>query len=101
MTTPEPPPGDDGYQRWEDDTEQFPQPPIDDGSGGFGGYAAEAGGAYYPREPGDPLTEEELCGLRSGAGTGSAVYSPRRVLPLEDEPSSVVQRYLFPTEKFR
>lgn len=26
---------------------------------------------------------------------------PRRVLPLEDEPSSLVARYLFPTERFR
>ena len=102
MTTPEPPTGDDDqYRRWEDDTDQFDQPPIDDGSGGVGGYAAEAGGAFYPGAPADPLTEEELDGLRAGAGTGSSVYSPRRVLPLEDEPSSVVQRYLFPTEKFR
>ena len=26
---------------------------------------------------------------------------PRRVLPLEDEPSPLVARYLFPTERYR
>ena len=103
MTTPEPPDGaEPPPRRWEDqDTDQFPQPPIDDGSGGVGGYAAEAGGAFYPGDPLDPLTEEELYGLRPGAVQGGGGYSPRRILPLEDEPSSVVQKYLFPTEKFR
>ena len=27
--------------------------------------------------------------------------APRRVLPLEDEPSTLVARYLFPTERYR
>jgi membrane protein YdbS with pleckstrin-like domain len=43
------------------------------------------------------FTEEELEGLSRG-GTPVA---PRRVLPLEDEPSSLVARYLFPTERYR
>lgn len=43
------------------------------------------------------FTEEELEGLTSGGTT----MAPRRVLPLEDEPSSLVARYLFPTERYR
>jgi membrane protein YdbS with pleckstrin-like domain len=43
------------------------------------------------------FTEEELEGLTSGSPT----MAPRRVLPLEDEPSSLVARYLFPTERYR
>jgi membrane protein YdbS with pleckstrin-like domain len=48
---------------------------------------------------GEPITEEELSSLRGGAGT--PLVTSRRVVPLEDEPSTLVQRYLFPTEKFR
>jgi len=48
---------------------------------------------------GEPITEEELSSLRGG--TGTPLVTSRRVVPLEDEPSSLVQRYLFPTEKFR
>lgn len=45
------------------------------------------------------IPEEELSGLRF---TASGVpIGPRSVVPLEDEPSSLVARYLFPTEKFR
>lgn len=29
------------------------------------------------------------------------VFNPRRILPLEDEPSTLVARFLFPTERFR
>jgi membrane protein YdbS with pleckstrin-like domain len=43
------------------------------------------------------FTEEELEGLAGGGTT----MAPRRVLPLEDEPSSLVARYLFPTERYR
>lgn len=45
------------------------------------------------------IPEEELVGLRY---TASGVpIGPRSVVPLEEEPSSLVARYLFPTEKFR
>jgi membrane protein YdbS with pleckstrin-like domain len=45
------------------------------------------------------LTEEELQGLHPDApGVPSG---PRRVLPLEDEPTTLVARYLFPTERYR
>ncbi|MDI6099843.1 PH domain-containing protein [Actinoplanes sp. NEAU-A12] len=40
------------------------------------------------------FTPEELEGLDRGGG-------PRRFLPLEDEPTTLVARYLFPTERYR
>src|SRR2546423_5599718 len=44
------------------------------------------------------IGEEELIGLRGGSGLPTG---PRSVVPLEEESSSLVSRYLFPTEKFR
>jgi membrane protein YdbS with pleckstrin-like domain len=47
----------------------------------------------------EPLTEDELRGLHydsSGIPIGA-----RRALPVEDEPSPLVARYMFPTERFR
>src|SRR6266699_2851009 len=102
MGTPEPPAGDESDRRWQDqDTDQFAQPPVDDppeGQDRFPGPAPR--GAYYVIDEPPSLTEEELAGLR-GEPAPPPLLSTRRVLPLEDEPSSVVQRYLFPTEKFR
>jgi membrane protein YdbS with pleckstrin-like domain len=40
----------------------------------------------------------ELAGLQ---GEGPSASAARRVLPLEDEPSNLVARYLFPTERYR
>jgi len=63
------------------------------------GYASSAGYGRdeYPDEYEAPVfTEEELQGL-GGGGQGG----PRRVLPLEDEPTTLVARYLFPTERYR
>ncbi len=48
---------------------------------------------------GEPVFDEELAGLHYDAG--GMPLGPRRVLPLEDEPSAMVAKYLFPTEKFR
>jgi membrane protein YdbS with pleckstrin-like domain len=45
------------------------------------------------------ISQEDLEGLHVDA-TGLPM-GPRRVLPLEDEPSSLVARYLFPTERYR
>ena len=45
------------------------------------------------------FSEEELAGLRFDAA--GVPLGPRRVLPLEDEPSALVARYLFPTERYR
>ncbi|GAA2521095.1 PH domain-containing protein [Pilimelia columellifera] len=42
------------------------------------------------------FSREELAGLAAGP-----TVAPRRVLPLDDEPSSLVGRYLFPTERYR
>src|SRR5918912_202917 len=61
------------------------------------GYSPSAGyrTEEYPDEFEAPVfTEEELSGLDGGGG-------PRRVLPLEDEPTTLVARYLFPTERYR
>ncbi|SNY05557.1 PH domain-containing protein [Paractinoplanes atraurantiacus] len=70
------------------------------------GYSPDAG--YSPSagyasdgDPGDEyeppiITEDELAGLGPEGGGG-----PRRVLPLEDEPTTLVARYLFPTERYR
>jgi len=57
------------------------------------GYSPSAG--YGTDEYEAPVfTEEELSGLDGDSG-------PRRVLPLEDEPTTLVARYLFPTERYR
>lgn len=61
------------------------------------GYSPSAGFGTdeYPDEYEAPVfTEEELSGLDGASG-------PRRVLPLEDEPTTLVARYLFPTERYR
>jgi membrane protein YdbS with pleckstrin-like domain len=44
------------------------------------------------------ISEEELEELRFDAGLP---VGPHRVLPLEPEPSPLVSRYLFPTERYR
>jgi membrane protein YdbS with pleckstrin-like domain len=125
MTTP---PGgprdpDDADRREQHDTEPVERRPADPGPGysedvGYSdgaaysdnvSYADSAGfGDEEPRIRGTArvgaartyvkpeFTDEELEGL--GGGTTMA---PRRVLPLEDEPSSLVARYLFPTERYR
>ncbi|MGA3526156.1 PH domain-containing protein [Melissospora conviva] len=117
---PEPPePDDDEGRRRERDTEPIardrpgqgggddPSSPYGRDSGGYP--TAGGGGDGYPDEPverttwvydqqTDFISEEELAGLRAEAGTPLAT---RRVLPLEDEPSTLVARYLFPTERYR
>ncbi|GAA2549605.1 hypothetical protein GCM10010435_19260 [Winogradskya consettensis] len=70
------------------------------------GYADDYETREQPRYRDEPLeyeapvfTEDELKGL---GGDGSGVPGgPRRVLPLEDEPTTLVSRYLFPTERYR
>jgi len=99
------PPEDDDSFRFNDpafdDDGEFARPrrAYSDGPGfnpdaGFSpdaGYATEQGEYEAP-----VFTEEELEGLGPEGGTG-----PRRVLPLEDEPTTLVARYLFPTERYR
>lgn len=68
---------------------------FDDDSARYGGRQSHVDGSFVV---GEPITEEELGGLRGGS---TPLVTSRRVVPLEDEPSPLVQRYLFPTEKFR
>ncbi|MCF0094356.1 PH domain-containing protein [Micromonospora sp. NPDC049114] len=124
MGSPSGPPFDpDDPDRDRRDTEPIPRIGPDDGPGygagpglsdgpslsddvGYGegpGYAGEGrSGRGWIRDPEaayqpPQISEDELAGLRADA-TGA---TPRRVLPLEDEPSSLVARYLFPTERYR
>ncbi|MBQ1015122.1 PH domain-containing protein [Micromonospora sp. M51] len=116
-------PDDPDRERRERDTEPIPRIGPDDGPDygagpglsdgpslsddvGYGdgpGYAGQGrSGRGWIRDPEagyqpPQISEDELAGLRADA-TGS---TPRRVLPLEDEPSSLVARYLFPTERYR
>ncbi|MFJ6199753.1 PH domain-containing protein [Micromonospora sp. NPDC092111] len=116
-------PDDPDRERRERDTEPIPRYRPDDGPGfgsgaglsdgpslsddaGYGdgpGYAGEGrSGRAWIRDPEagyqqPVISEEELAGLR----VDSQGMVPRRVLPLEDEPSSLVARYLFPTERYR
>lgn len=55
---------------------------------------------YYvpPSSPPD-FSEDEFVGLRSGGGP--SVFASQRIHPLEEEPSRLIAKYLFPTEKFR
>lgn len=61
--------------------------------------AAESVDDLYSNDKLPEFTAEELAGLRFDAS--GVPLAPRRVLPLEDEPSSLVARYLFPTERYR
>jgi membrane protein YdbS with pleckstrin-like domain len=74
--------------------------PADLGEGA-GGYESSTEYSSSPADEFGPpdISEDELAGLRYDEH-GVAV-GPRRVMPLEDEPSSLVARYLFPTERYR
>jgi len=113
--TGEPPEPDDAERRRrERDTDPIPRARPDDGPdpGGGPSYSDEpayVGGGQAGEERRHRsgqwvrdtpsgyrppiISEEELAGLQ--------VESPRRVLPLEAEPTSLVARYLFPTERYR
>jgi membrane protein YdbS with pleckstrin-like domain len=57
------------------------------------------GVATVPDDDGRPrIDPEELAGLQEDPASSAGV---RRVLPLEDEASHLVARYLFPTERYR
>jgi len=57
-------------------------------------YVASAPVGDYPLPP----TREELAGLH---GDVPGAPGQGRILPLEEEPSGLVSRYLFPTERYR
>src|SRR5919112_828086 len=85
MGRPPEPPDESDDDRWERDTEPIPRARPDD----VPGYG----------DGGPDITEEELAGLQVDAA--GMPLGPRRVLPLEDEPTPLVARYLFPTERYR
>jgi membrane protein YdbS with pleckstrin-like domain len=114
---PPPDPDDDEWRRRDRDTEPISRDRPDDGPA-FGtgpaysdgpSYSESAGfGRQDPRPwPDDPesghrspeFSEDELAGLRVDAS--GMPLGTRRVLPLEDEPTPLVARYLFPTERYR
>jgi membrane protein YdbS with pleckstrin-like domain len=107
----EPPEPDESERRnRERDTEPIPRArPDDPGGPGYGepsypegpDESGRSGSKAWIRDPGADysgadISEEELAGLRL-----DAEEMPRRVLPLENEPTALVARYLFPTERFR
>ena len=119
-------PNDEGARRPPDDDENFGynDPAFDDrdytrrrvysdgpGYNPDAAYSAstsygDGSGTGYPGDDRDTgeyqrpvFTEEELEGL--GPDGPGVPGGPRRVLPLEDEPTTLVSRYLFPTERYR
>ncbi|GAA4695699.1 PH domain-containing protein [Phytohabitans rumicis] len=116
-STPGGPPDPDEPDRseWQRDTEPIPRTPRGDEGPGYSGDASFSSGPSYSDGPAysdnasyahdegrfvqPEFTEDELSGLRTDAA--GMPLGPRRVLPLEDEPSSLVARYLFPTERYR
>ena len=100
------PEGRVGRDGW--DTEpipELPQPPPPPAEPHWSDSAVEGPPEPPPIEdppPPPPLpdpAEAELEGLRYDAA--GLPVGPRRVLPLEPEPSPLISRYLFPTERFR
>jgi membrane protein YdbS with pleckstrin-like domain len=80
-------------RREEQDTEQFPRVRDEDDPR----YLASASVDPDDYEP-PGIAAEELAGL---GDEGTLPVGPRRVQPLDDEASSLVARYLFPTERYR
>jgi membrane protein YdbS with pleckstrin-like domain len=109
---PRQPDGEGGRRPSDDDeTYGYNDPAFNDGPGYARGAAFSDGPGYSPDAGYSPsagygtddytdeyerpvFTEDELSGL-------DGVSGPRRVLPLEDEPTTLVSRYLFPTERYR
>lgn len=85
----------DDPSRYRDD---YPEDFVEAPSGARFAGSSTVGASYAVGDFVEPLTEDELGGLRGGA---TPLVTSRRVVPLEDEASPLVQRYLFPTEKFR
>src|SRR5262245_50763277 len=87
--------------RAERDTERIL--PVRSGAGS-GDLSQQPDARFVGSAPVDEFTPpeipaEELAGLRGDAPV--VPIGQRRVLPLEEEPSGLVSRYLFPTERYR
>ncbi len=94
MSTDDPRPDEEPRRRrWPGGRGGEPFPPRPESAGEYeeGPDTAE----FLPPE----IPEEELAGLRNQGQ--SVPVGPRSVQPLDEEPSALVSRYLFPTEKFR
>ena len=116
-------PDDPDRERRERDTEPIPRIGPDDGPGYGAGPGLSDGPSFRttsatatapatparaaPAGPGSVTRRPATSRRRSprtswpGCGPTRPASAPRRVLPLEDEPSSLVARYLFPTERYR
>jgi len=83
--------------------DDLPKSPDDDRRGRRPQPGPRFGGPGYVDLPDDDrtLTEEELAGLRGETTTQPPPSGSGRVLPLQLEPSRLVEDYLFPSEKFR
>ena len=71
-------------------------------SGAGPGARASSGRPSYDDDTAEfppQIDDDEIAGLRYS--TGGIPVGPRSVLPLDEEASGLVSRYLFPTEKFR
>jgi membrane protein YdbS with pleckstrin-like domain len=81
--------------------------PSSAGAAGGGRHAAGEMPLYGDQSDEDPYDPDAYVGDRYGGVTDDSYDStglppgPRRVLPVEPEPSAYVARYLFPTEKYR
>jgi membrane protein YdbS with pleckstrin-like domain len=91
----------EGEPGWEEETHVLHTSRV--GAGGPDDFPGQDPADYGPPpgRTGDSIeiSEEELAGLRFD--DRGVPIGPRRVMPLEDEPSSLVARYLFPTERYR
>jgi len=83
--------------------DDLPKPPDDDHARRRPQPGPRFGGPGYVDLPDDDrtLTEDELAGLRGETTTQPPPSTTGRVLPLQLEPSKLVEDYLFPSEKFR
>lgn len=101
----EEPPASDGPERrrgQDRDTEPIPRARVEvDDTVETDRYvgSASADEYYDPAEEPPSFSEEEFVGLRGGGGP--SVFASQRIHPLQEEPSRLIAKYLFPTEKFR
>jgi hypothetical protein len=106
---PDSPPDEEAADRSghsDDETVEFPRAEPRYSTSYYDEYEDAAGTRYASTSAvgasfvvGEPLTEEELGGLRGGGGP--PMVGGSRVVPLEREPSRLAQKYLFVTERFR
>jgi membrane protein YdbS with pleckstrin-like domain len=81
---------DDWYESADDDTHVMGRARVPD---------PDDYDEFEPDPPSFDIDPEELAGLQGDSGGAEAAI--RRVLPLEDEATNLVARYLFPTERYR